>query len=126
MLLAAQQISSLLDGEGQLLDVGLGLVLDHLVDEGEDVVALDAEEDEGGPRIAVGGGVGARHAARVDEVLAVVLRDAVLVRVAADQDVAVQLPLNRGQRFHVAPRNHLVAVDNSDLKVVNLHYFGLW
>ena len=34
---------SLLDGEGELLNVRLWLVLDHLVDKGQDVVALHAE-----------------------------------------------------------------------------------
>ena len=37
---------SFLDRESELLDVRLGLVLDHLIDEGEDVVALDTKKDK--------------------------------------------------------------------------------
>ena len=108
------------------MDVGLRLVLDHLVDEGKDVVTLHTQQDERRSGIAVSGGVSAGHTAWVDEVLAVVLSDAVLVCVATDQDVAVKLPLNRGECLHVAPRDHLMSVDNSDLKVVDLHYLRLW
>ena len=65
-----------------MLDARLRLVLDHLVNEGQDVVSLNAEQDEGGSRVRVGCRVSSRHTARVDEVLAIVLRDAVLVRVS--------------------------------------------
>ena len=73
---------SLLDREGKLLDVGLRLVLNHLVNEGKDVVALDTKQDERGSRVGVCCGVCTRHTAWVDEVLAIVLRDAMLMGVS--------------------------------------------
>ena len=102
------------------MDVGLGLILNHLIDEGEDVVALDTKKDKRGARVAVGGRVGASDTTWIDEVLAVVLRDVVLVSMAAHQDVAVELSLHGGQGLHVSPGHHLVTVDDSDLEVVNL------
>ena len=45
---------SFLDRESELLDVGLWLVFDHLIDEGKDVVALHTKKDKRGARIAVG------------------------------------------------------------------------
>ena len=111
---------SLFDREGQLLDVRFRLILDHLVDEGQDVVALDAEKDERRARVGVSGGVRARHAAWVDKVLAIVLRNSLLMGVAGDEDVAVKLTLDGSQSLHVAPRDDLMAMDDTNLKVVDL------
>ena len=47
-----------------------------------------------------------------------------LVRVPADEDIAVQLSLHGSKGLHVTPRDNLVAVDNANLKVVDLDYFG--
>ena len=116
---------SLLDGEGELLNVWLRLVLNHFVDEGQDVVSLHSEQDEGGARRTVCSRVRSRHATRVNEVLAVVLSDSVLVGMAADEDIAVELSLNASQGLHVAPRDDLVTVNDSDLKVVDLDHFGV-
>ena len=83
------QLASLLNRESKLLNAWLGLIFNHLVDEGEDVVALHSEQDEGWPRVTVSRRVGACHATRVDKVFAVVLSDTVLVRVPAHQNIAV-------------------------------------
>ena len=102
------------------MDVRLGLILNHLVDEGEDVVALDTKKDKRGARVAVGGRVGASDTTWIDEVLAVVLSDVVLVRMSAHQNIAVKLSLYGGQRLHVSPGDHLMTMDDTDLEVVNL------
>ena len=102
------------------MDVGLGLILNHLVDEGKDVIALDTKKDKRGARIAVGSRVGAGDAPWIDEVLAVVLSDVVLVRMAAHQDIAVKLSLYGSQCLHVSPGDDLMTVNDTDLEVVNL------
>ena len=48
-----------------------------------------------------------------------------LVCVSTDQDVAVKLSLHGGQGLHVAPRDNLMTVDDTNLEVMNLNYFGL-
>ena len=48
-----------------------------------------------------------------------------LVCVSTDQDVAVKLSLHGGQCLHVAPRDNLMTVDDTNLEVMNLNYFGL-
>ena len=111
---------SFLDRESELLDVGLGLVLNHLIDEGKNVVALHTKKDKRRARIAVGSRVGAGDAPWIDEVLAIVLSDVVLVRMATHQDIAVKLSLYGGQGLHVTPGDHLMPVDDTDLEVVNL------
>ena len=108
------------------MNVRLGLVLNHFIDEGKDVVALDSQQDERGTWVRVGGGVSPSDTTRVDEVLAIVLRDAMLVSVSTDEDVTVELSLHGSECLHVAPRDHLVTVDDANLKVVDLHHFSLW
>ena len=61
------------------MDIGLGLVFNHLIDEGQDVVTLDAEEDEGGARVTLCSRIGASDATWVNEVFAIVLSDLVLM-----------------------------------------------
>ena len=116
---------SFLDRESELLDVGLWLVFDHLIDEGKDVVSLYTKKDKRGARIAVGSWVGAGDAPWIDEVLAVVLSDVVLVRMAAHEDVAVKLSLYGGQCLHVSPGDHLMTMNDTDLEVVNLDDLSL-
>ena len=116
---------SFLDRKGELLDVWLWLVFNHLIDEGKDVITLDSKQDEGRPGVAVCRGVRASDTSRVNEVLAIVLRDAVLVGVATDQNIAIQLALNRSESLHVTPRDDLVAMDDTNLKVVDLDNFSL-
>ena len=111
---------SFLDRESELLDVGLGLIFDHLIDEGKDVVALHTKKDKRRAWIAVGGRVGAGDTPWIDEVLAVVLSDVVLVRMSAHQNIAVKLSLYGGQGLHVSPGDHLMTMDDTDLEVVNL------
>ena len=48
-----------------------------------------------------------------------------LVCVAADENIAVELPLHGGERLHVAPRDDLVPVNHADLKVMDLDHLGL-
>ena len=111
---------SFLDTESELLDVGLRLVLNHLIYEGKNVVALHTKKDKRRARIAVGGRVGASDASWIDEVLAIILSDVVLVRMAAHQDIAVKLSLYGSQCLHVSPGDHLMTVNDTDLEVVNL------
>ena len=40
--------------------------------------------------------------------------------VAGDEDVAVKLTLDGSQSLHVAPRDDLMAMDDANLKVVDL------
>ena len=75
---------SFLDRESELLDVGLWLVFDHLIDEGEDIVTLNTEEDEGRSWVGVGSRISARDTAWIDEVFTIVLCDAMLVGVTTD------------------------------------------
>ena len=82
--LASPFFDSFLDGESQLLDIGIRLVLAHLVDEGEDIVTLNTKEDEGRSRVGVGSRISARDTAWIDEVFAIVLCDAMLVGVTTD------------------------------------------
>ena len=82
--LASPFFDSFLYGESQLLDIGIRLVLTHLVDEGEDVVTLNTEEDEGRSWVGVGSRISARDTAWIDEVFAIVLCDAMLVGVTTD------------------------------------------
>ena len=82
--LASPFFDSFLYGESQLLDIGIRLVLAHLVDEGEDVVTLNTEEDEGRSWVGVGSRISARDTAWIDEVFAIVLCDAMLVGVTTD------------------------------------------
>ena len=111
---------SFLDRESELLDVGLGLIFDHLIDEGKDVIALHTKKDKRRAWIAVGGRVSAGDTPWIDEVLAVVLSDVVLVRMSAHQNIAVKLSLYGGQGLHVSPGDHLMTMDDTDLEVVNL------
>ena len=71
------------------MDIGLGLVLDHLIDEGQDVITLDAEEDERGARVALCSRIGAGDATWVNEVFAIVLSDSVLMRVTTDKNITI-------------------------------------
>ena len=107
------------------MDVGLRLVLNHLIDEGKNIVALHTKKDKRRARIAVGGRVGSGDASWIDEVLAVVLSDVMLVRMAANQDIAVKLSLYGSQGLHVSPGDHLMTMDDAYLEVVNLDYLGL-
>jgi len=71
------------------------------------------------------GAVGPRGRARVDVELVLVLEGLELVRVPRDEDVHVQLPLQQRQAGHVAPWHHLVAVDETDLKLAHRHHLLL-
>ena len=64
------------------MDVGLRFVFNHLIDKGKDIVTLDTEQYKGRSWVRVSCGVSSCDTAWVDEVLAIVLRDAVLVRVS--------------------------------------------
>lgn len=62
----------------------------------------------------------------VDVKLVLVLKRLKLVCVAGDEDVHVQLPLEQRQAGHVAPGDHLVAVDETDLELAHCDHFLLW
>ena len=44
---------------------------------------------------------------------------------ATYQHIAVELSLDRGESFNVAPGYNLVAVDQSNLEIADLNNFGL-
>ena len=60
------------------------------------------------------------HAAWVDEELAVILRDAVLVSVTAYENITVGLSLHCNESLHVTSRNNLVSVDDPYLNALQL------
>lgn len=43
------------------------------------------------------------------------------MRVTRDENIHVQLPLEKREAGHVAPRDHLVPVDQTDLKLAHGH-----
>lgn len=69
--------------------------------------------------------VGSRGRTGVDVELVFVLEGLELVRVPGDEDVHVQLSLQQRQAGHVAPGDHLVAVDEADLKLAHRHHLLL-
>lgn len=69
--------------------------------------------------------VGPSGRTRVDVELVLVLKRFKLVRVAGDEDVDVELPLQQRQAGHVAPRDHLVAVDEANLELAHRHHLLL-
>lgn len=69
--------------------------------------------------------VGSCGRTRVDVELVFVLECLELVRVPRDEDVDIQLSLEQRQTGHVAPGDHLVAVDETDLKLAHCHYLLL-
>ncbi len=82
----------------ELYPLDLDLALHQLVDVGDDGGALDIHEDEGGHgRLVAERGEGAGGRARVDVEAPVLLVGLELVRVAGDQDVAVQLTVDHGK-----------------------------
>lgn len=64
---------------------------------------------------------GAGSGARIDVQLTLTLVSAKDVGVAGDEDVAIELALQRAQRLRVAPRHHLVPVAQAELELANLH-----
>lgn len=61
----------------------------------------------------------------VDVELVLVLKRLELVCVPGDEDVDVQLPLEQRQAGHVAPGDHLVAVDETDLELAHCDHLLL-
>ena len=53
----------------------------------------------------------------VDEVLAIVLLNLLLVGMPTDQDVDIKLSLNGSERLHVAPWHYLMTVYETYLEV---------
>lgn len=70
--------------------------------------------------------VGSGGRAGVDVELVLVLERLELVRVSRDEDVDVELPLQQRQAGHIAPGDHLVAVDEADLKLAHCDHLLLW
>ena len=48
-----------------------------------------------------------------------------LMCVSANEDITVQLSLNGSEGFHVTPRNNLMSMNDSNLKVVDLNDLSL-
>lgn len=69
--------------------------------------------------------VGSCGRAGVDVELVFVLKRLELVRVPGDEDVDIQLSLEQRQTGHVAPGDHLMAVDETDLKLAHRHHLLL-
>jgi hypothetical protein len=57
---------------------------------------------------------------RVDDVLLLILIHLGLVRVSRDEDVDVELSLQRGQRLRIAPRHAQVAVRQTESELADL------
>ena len=49
-----------------------------------------------------------------------------LMCVSANEDITVQLSLNGSEGFHVTPRNNLMSMNDTNLKVVDRDDLGLW
>lgn len=69
--------------------------------------------------------VGSCGRTRVDVELVFILERLELVRVPGDEDVDIKLSLEHCQTGHVAPGDHLVAVDETDLKLAHCHHLLL-
>lgn len=69
--------------------------------------------------------IGSCGRTRVDVELVLVLECLELVRVPGNEDVDVQLPLEQRQAGHVAPGDHLVAVDQPDLELAHCDHLLL-
>ena len=69
--------------------------------------------------------VGSCGRTRVDVELVFVLECLKLVRVSRDEDVDIQLSLEKRQTGHVAPRDHLVSVDEANLELAHCHHLLL-
>lgn len=63
--------------------------------------------------------------AGIDVEFILVLESLELVSVARDEDIHVQLPLQESEAGHVAPRDHLVPVDQTDLELSHSHHLLL-
>ena len=116
---------SLFDWKGKLLNIGLRFVFNHLIDKGKDVITLDTEKNERGAWVRISCRVSPCYATWVDEVLAIVLSDAMLMSVSTDKNVAVELSLDGSKRLHISPGNHLMAMNDTNLEVVDLDHFRL-
>ena len=93
----------------------------QLVNECDDVWALNCNQDERGSGIRVLRTVSTSHTTWIDEVFAIVLSHRVLMGVPTDEDVTVKLSLNWGKSFNVAPRYDLVPMNQSNLNIANLY-----
>lgn len=69
--------------------------------------------------------VGSCGRAGVDVELVFVLKCLKLVCVPGDEDVDIQLSLEQRQTGHVAPGDHLMAVDETNLKLAHCHHLLL-
>lgn len=69
--------------------------------------------------------VGSSGWTRVDVELILIFKRLKLVCVPGDEDVDVQLPLEQRQAGHVPPWDHLMAMDETDLKLPHCHYLLL-
>ena len=119
------------------------LVIDQLVDIGDDCRALNVHEHKwrddrsefqtsalafvsrtivNESQILVDGVVSSCSWSRIYEELAVVLVSFKFVSVASDEDVDPELALEGGQRFRVSPRNYLMAVAQTDFELTHCHY----
>ena len=63
--------------------------------------------------------------AGIDEKLVVLFERLELMRVSGDKHVDVELTLQHGQALLVAPRNHLMAVCETDAKLAHRDHFLL-
>ena len=111
-----------------LLNFGLG----HLerpalevVHKHENLVSLEGHQNKAGAGVRGDGRVGSSGRAWVYEVFSVVGRYFVLVSVSADQNINSHAPSHGGQGLLVAPGHHLMAVDDSDLEIPDVHDLAL-
>lgn len=101
----------------------LDVVPDQLVHVRDYGGVLNVHQHKRGYHRVHGQGIeGARSRPGIDVEFILLFIRLELVRVSRDQDVHVQLPLDEGQGFRVAPRHHLVAVQEADAKLSHGHH----
>ena len=110
------------------LDVELSdghCVVLELVHIARHVLTLHLEQNEGGVRRTVEPAVSTSYRARVHEVATVVLLHASLVRVSRHENIAVELTLDCRESLDIAPRDHVVAMGDTDPEPTDLDHFVL-
>lgn len=106
--------------------VNANFALDEAVEITADVITLDVHQQERRNRLLSRRRVRTGRASRVDEELAVHLERLEAVRVARDQDVAVELALHDPEGVAVAPGDNLVPVGDADPELLDRDHLGLW
>lgn len=106
---------------GKLTLRHINLITVKLVHISHNFRALDSQENKARNNFRRQCTIGTSDGAGVDKPFSFVLVYFVLVRVASDKDVHIHLPLDHGQAVSITPRNYLVAVNETNLKLTDLN-----